>query len=222
MAAGVTEHAWYALHDPLRTFFRKRVRDEETAEDLLQDVFLTVHTHADSLRETDKLERWIYQIARHRLIDHYRSKKLAVSLEDVDQEVLPEEDLPEEDVRAELAPSVAAMVNALPEPYREALFLTEYQGLSQRELADRLGLSFSGAKSRVQRAREKLKQLLLDCCHFEFDRLGRVIDYQPRCACCSTGSCQTPGEVSTSTNDCCGPVKVEISTLRLREKKPGS
>jgi RNA polymerase sigma-70 factor, ECF subfamily len=113
------------------------------------------------------------------------------------------EEVPEEDVQAELAPSVAAMVNALPEPYREALYLTEYQGLSQRDLAVRLGLSFSGAKSRVQRAREKLKQLLLDCCHLEFDRRGRIIDYQPRCACCTTTACQTnTGNVPTSS-PCC-------------------
>jgi len=70
--------------------------------------------------------------------------------------------------------------------YREALILTEYQGLTQKELGEKLGISFSGAKSRVQRAREKLKTMLLDCCHFEIDRLGRVIDYQPRCDCCST------------------------------------
>ena len=93
-------------------------------------------------------------------------------------------------MRAELAPSVAAMLERLPEHYREALVLTEYQGLTQKELAERLGLSFSGAKSRVQRAREKLKQLMLECCHFEFDCLGRVIDYQPRCCCCSQNTCQ--------------------------------
>ncbi len=178
MAADVTEHAWYALHEPLRAFLRKRVREAETVEDLLQEVFLRIHTHAGTLREGEKLESWIYQIARHRVIDYYRSQKPAISLEEVDQDTFLEE-LPEEDVQAELAPSVAAMVNALPEPYREALYLTEYQGLSQRDLASRLGLSFSGAKSRVQRAREKLKQLLLDCCHFEFDRLGRIIEYQP-------------------------------------------
>jgi RNA polymerase sigma-70 factor (ECF subfamily) len=108
-------------------------------------------------------------------------------------------------VQAELAPSVAAMVNALPEPYREALYLTEYQGLSQRELAARLGISLSGAKSRVQRAREKLKQLLLDCCHFEFDRLGRIIDYQPRCTCCSTRPEQIRQETAISSAPCCTP-----------------
>ena len=202
MLAEVTEHAWYALHEPLRAFLRKRVRSEEAAEDLLQDVFLRIHTHADTLQEEEKLESWIYQIARHRVTDYYRRQKFMLSLEETDQETLLEE-LPEEDVQAELAPSVAAMVNALPEPYREALYLTEYQGLSQRDLATRLGLSFSGAKSRVQRAREKLKQLLLDCCHFEFDRLGRVIDYQPRCACCTAGSCESTQEENSAFPGCC-------------------
>lgn len=202
MLTEVTEHTWYALHEPLRAFLRKRLRSEEAVEDLLQDVFLRIHTYADTLREEEKLESWIYQIARNLLTDYYRRQKPVLSLEETDQETLLEE-LPEEDVQAELAPSVAAMVNALPEPYREALYLTEYQGLSQRDLATRLGLSFSGAKSRVQRAREKLKQLLLDCCHFEFDRLGRVIDYQPRCACCTAGACQRTQEATLSSPGRC-------------------
>lgn len=211
MAVEITEHAWYALHEPLRAFLRKRVRNEETVEDLLQDVFLRIHINAETLREGEKLESWIYQIARHRVIDYYRRQKPIMSLEEVDQDAFLEE-LPVEDVQAELAPSVAAMVNALPEPYREALYLTEYQGLSQRDLATRLGLSFSGAKSRVQRAREKLKQLLLDCCHFEFDRLGRIIEYQPRCGCCTAGACQPNTVDDTSSATCCVLSETAAST----------
>jgi RNA polymerase sigma-70 factor (ECF subfamily) len=101
---------------------------------------------------------------------------------------LPEE-LPDEDIITELSPCVRTMVTSLPTQDRQALILTEYQGLTQKDLAERLGLSFSGAKSRVQRARAKLKQQLLECCHFELDRRGHVIDYQPRCACCSAGAC---------------------------------
>src|SRR2546423_8933278 len=99
------------------------------------------------------------------------------------------EEAGDDDVIKELIPGIKVMVDSLPADYREALYLTEYQGLTQRELAERLGLSFSGAKSRVQRAREKLKQMLLECCHFELDRRGHVIDYQPRCAYCSIGTC---------------------------------
>ncbi|GCE14934.1 RNA polymerase sigma factor SigZ [Tengunoibacter tsumagoiensis] len=202
MAMDVTEYAWYALHEPLRAFLRKRVRHEEAVEDLLQDVFLRIHMHADTLRDGEKLESWIYQIARHRVTDYYRRQKFELALNETNQDTWLV-DMPEDDMQAELAPSVAAMVNALPEPYREALYLTEYQGLSQRDLATRLGLSFSGAKSRVQRAREKLKQLLLDCCHFEFDRLGRIIDYQSRCSCCATATCQTEARLSA----CCVPAE---------------
>jgi RNA polymerase sigma-70 factor, ECF subfamily len=202
MRADITEQTWYALHEPLHAFLRKRLRNEETVEDVLQEIFLRIHTHAETLRDEEKLESWIYQIARHLVMDSYRRSKPVVSLEEVDQEALLEE-MPEEDLQAELAPSVTAMVQARPEPYREALLLTEYQGLSQRELATRLGLSFSGAKSRVQRAREKLKQLLLECCHLEFDRRGRVMDYQPRCTCCTGGGCPTHAAAESGGSGCC-------------------
>jgi RNA polymerase sigma-70 factor (ECF subfamily) len=87
-------------------------------------------------------------------------------------------------VIAELIPCIKEMLDSLPNDYRQALILTEYQGLTQKELGEKLGISLSGAKSRVQRAREKLKTMLLNCCHFQFDRLGRVIDYQSGCDCC--------------------------------------
>ena len=183
-----TEQTWNALHDPLRIFIRKRVPNDESAEDLLQDVFLKIHMHIDALRDEERLESWVYQIARNLIIDYYRRQTLTMPWEEAEP-LLPVEELPEEDVRTELAPAVVAMARSLPEPYREALLLTDYQGVSQKELSARLGLSFSGTKSRVQRAREKLKQLLLNCCHFEFDRLGRVIDYQPRCHCCEQQTC---------------------------------
>ena len=68
----------------------------------------------------------------------------------------------------------------LPEPYREALVLTELDGLTQADAATRLGLSTSGMKSRVQRGRGQLRDLLLGCCEIELDRRNRVTDYVPR------------------------------------------
>ena len=125
-----TEQAWNALHNPLRLFIRKRVPDDDSAEDLLQDVFLKIHTHIGTLRDEEKLESWVYQIARNLIIDYYRRQTPTTSWEEAEP-LLPVEEIPEEDVRAELAPSVVAMARYLPEPYREALLLTDYQGLSQ-------------------------------------------------------------------------------------------
>ena len=185
-----TEQAWYAFQAPLKQFIRKRIQDDATAEDILQEVFLKVHLHIETLKDVKKLQGWIYQITRNTIADYYRGLKATTSLEEVFQ--LPE-DLPDDDVITELFPAVRAMVKSLPEQDRQALVLTEYQGLTQKEYGERLGLSFSGAKSRVQRAREKLKQMLLECCHFELDRRGHIIDYQPNCQCCSTGACYADG-----------------------------
>ncbi len=193
-----TQQVWDAFHTPLQRFIRRRVPDEATAEDILQEVFLKIHQHIETLKDVKKLESWIYQITRNAITDYYRGKANMVTLELPEVLQLPAE-LPDDDMVTELFPSVRAMVNSLPERDRQALVLTEYQGLTQKEFAKRLGLSFSGAKSRVQRAREKLKQELLECCHFELDRRGGVIDYQPRCQSCSAGGCCTDETASSST-----------------------
>ena len=188
MSVTTTEHIWEAFHTPLQQFIRRRVSDEATAEDVLQDVFLKIHLHGEGLKDVKKLESWIYQITRNAIIDSYREPRPVATLESPEVLDLSEE-LPDDDVVSELLPCVRAMVRSLPELDRQALVLTEYQGLTQKELSERLGLSFSGAKSRVQRAREKLKQQLLECCHFELDRRGHIIDYQPRCHSCETAAC---------------------------------
>jgi RNA polymerase sigma-70 factor (ECF subfamily) len=181
-----SEQLWETFSGPLHQFIQRRVSDPHSAEDILQDVFLKIHTHIDTLRTQDRLTSWIYQITRNAIADYYRAQRPTAEL----VETLPVTDeLVDDDVVRELSPCVAAMVEGLPEVYHEALRLTEYEGLSQKALSDRLGISFSGAKSRVQRARAKIKEQLLDCCHFQFDYAGRIIDYQSRCACCASGTC---------------------------------
>ena len=172
---------WDQYSRRLLAFIRSRVWDDAEAEDILQQVFTRVHRHLCCQPDWNKPEGWFYQIARNLIVDHYRRRREMVEI----PESLPAEpDLPEEDPETVLALSLTEMVNELPEPYRQALVLTEYQGLSQQQLAESLGISLSGAKSRVQRAREKLRDMLLRCCHIEFDRRGRIVDYYERCCCC--------------------------------------
>ena len=190
-----TERVWETFHAPLQQFIRRRVADGAAAEDLLQDIFLKIHLQADTLKDVKRLEGWIYQITRHAIIDYYRRARPTMSLDTADVVDLPEE-LSADDVVTELLPCVQAMVQSLPVQDRQALILTAYQGLTQKELGERLGISFSGAKSRVQRARERLKQQLLGCCHLELDRRGRIFDYHPRCDCCVQGDCCS-GEQTT-------------------------
>lgn len=168
----------------LEKFIRVRVADEMAVDDVLQEVFIRIHTSLCCLRQPERVESWIYQVTRNVIIDQYRRNKheplpLADHLD-----LAVEADFYEEDPEAQIASSLYETVLELPPLYRQALLLTEYQGLSQVEMAEKLGISLSGAKSRVQRARQKLKDLLLACCHFELDRRGTIIAYQERCCCC--------------------------------------
>ncbi len=176
------ESLWVQYCCQLKAFIRSRVADEDDVEDLLQEVFIRIHTHLCCLRDLSKLESWIFQIARNAIIDHYRSRRPSVELS---ESIAIEGEFDTYDPAAHLALSLGGMVAELPVPYRDALVLTEYQGLNQRQLAERLGISFSGAKSRVQRARHMLRDMLLTCCHFELDRRGAIIDYYERCCCCN-------------------------------------
>jgi RNA polymerase sigma-70 factor, ECF subfamily len=176
-----TEQVWHDLHSDLQAFIDRRISDSHASEDILQDVFARIHTHAPTLRDETRLQSWIYQITRNAIIDYYRGQKSVVEIPDT--LAAQAEDI-EIDPASALAPCVKLLVEELPHKYREALRLTEYEGLSQIEAAHRLGLPISTFKSRIQRAREQIKQTLLQCCHFEFDRMNRIIDYYPHCEGC--------------------------------------
>ena len=177
------ESLWEQYCCQLKAFVRSRVTDEDDVEDLLQEVFIRIHTHLCCLRDLSKLESWIYQIARNAIIDHYRGRRPGVEL----SESIPssEDETDAYDPEAVLALSLGGLIDELPALYRDTHVMTEYQGLNQRQLAERLGISFSGAKSRVQRARRMLRDMLLACCHFELDRRGAIIGYYERCCCCN-------------------------------------
>lgn len=178
-----TEKVWKQHRRALHGFILKRVESAAVAEDLLQEVFVRVHARIGSLKDEDSLNAWLYQIARNAIIDHYRSEKRSAEL----TESLVETDEAERSEQQALAECVLPFVKQLPEPYREAIMLTEIEGMSQIDLAKKLGLSPSGAKSRVQRGRAKIKEMLLDCCEFEFDSHGTVIAYERRQADCCEG-----------------------------------
>lgn len=172
----MTRDNWQVFDSNLRQFIKRRVQNEYDAEDILQDVLFKVHCNLSKLEDPDKLLPWIYQIARHGIVDYYRSRKIALPLSDLLEN--PAGEAFADNFNEEITPCIKPIMEDLPERYRQALSLVYIEGMTQREVAENLGLSISGAKSRVQRGREKLKKKLLDCCRFEFDTTGNILDYQ--------------------------------------------
>jgi len=181
-----TQLIWEQFNQRLRNFILSRVNDPEDADDLLQDVFVKIHQNIHKLRDDERLLPWLYQITRNTITDHYRKQRPNTTLPD--EELLA--DLPKKPTAAdEIALSLKEFITDLPPKYSQALMLTEFENISQKDLAGRLALSHSGAKSRVQRGRALLKQNLEDCCQFEFDRYGHLIDYTPNESnCCDNCS----------------------------------
>ncbi len=186
LAESGNARTWQTYRAELFRFVLARVGEPALADDIVHDVLLKAFARMEALEDPGKLRAWLHRIARNALVDHYRSRRPS--------EPLPV-DLASEDegevarAEQELARCLAPLLDGLPAPYRRALTLAELEGLPQREIAEREGVSLSGAKSRVQRARHMLRDALLACCRVELDQRGGVVDYQPRgCAPCETST----------------------------------
>lgn len=187
-----TNEVWEEFGDRLKQFILKRVRDEYDAEDIRQDVFLKIHSNIANLKDEARLGAWAYQIARNAIVDYYRHRTETTVLPETTEAI--EEPVAGADTTNEVALCLEPTIGHLPEKYREAIILTDFEGLTQKEMAVKLELSLSGAKSRVQRARRQLRDMLLECCHFEFDRLGNILDYQPKAHTCRYCAGRLTGE----------------------------
>ncbi len=168
---------WEEFSNALSGFIFGQVRDETVTDDILQEVFVKIINNIDKLKDKTKLRAWLYQITRNTIIDHYRHHKTEVTIPKILEDIADEPEV-EAQFSEELGPCIKALVERLPDKYKAAIELTEFEGLTQREMGDKLGLSLAGAKSRAQRGREKLRQLLFECCTFEIDRRGNILEYQ--------------------------------------------
>ena len=188
---------WEDFAPPLRAFLARRVPAGVDADDLLQDVFLRVVRHLGTLRGTERPEAWLFQIARNALRDTLRARQRRDGRTDALEIDLPAESDSERVRLAEaaLAPCLTGMIRRLAEPYRTALELTSLQGLTQAEAARHAGISISGMKSRVQRGREQLRQMLVHCCEIDVDVRGGVSDFHLRFAG-ACGESELPGSTS--------------------------
>jgi RNA polymerase sigma-70 factor, ECF subfamily len=177
------ENIWTQFHRSLKALIVKTVKDPDDAADILQDIFLKIMLHSDKIERADNLRQYLYGIARNATNDYFRNKKITIDNQHSDEPTQGEEITPS--LNAAIAECcMRNFIAQLPEKYREALILTEFEGVSQKELAKLLHISYSGAKSRVQRGKEKLKDLLFDCCAYKSDRYGNLLDAEAtNCGC---------------------------------------
>jgi RNA polymerase sigma-70 factor (ECF subfamily) len=217
--------AWRELEAKLRPFVARRVRSSVDVDDIVQEVFLRMQRGLPALRDEERFGPWVYQVARSALVDHQRvaARHRVVDAGVVDELTAEEEE--DDRVAEQVSSYVAPFIAMLPSPYREALTLTELEGLTQKQAAEMLGVSLSGMKSRVQRGRVQLRRALEDCCSIALDARGRVVSCEPR----PDGKLPQSVGSGPSASACCRPAdagrpsgdehaSVEGSAERYRER----
>ncbi len=179
-------HIWNQFHKELRGFIAKKIRNPADTDDILQEVFVKIIRHADKIKQAENMRSYLYGMVRN-AVNTYFQQRQSQHLH-TDTAIVADISASEADTLKTTIGEccVRPFIQQLPEKYKEALLLAEFQGVSQKDMAEQLQISYSGAKSRVQRGREMLKDRILNCCAYESDRYGNLIESECRdksCGC---------------------------------------
>lgn len=173
---------WTDFHKELRSFIYNKIRNSADTDDILQEVFIKIIRNIDKVNQSENLRQYLYGIVRNSINDYFKTNK-NISLDN--EQVIPFTESEIQSLNETIAQCcIKPFINKLPDNYKQALLITEFQDVSQKELAEKLNISYSGAKSRVQRGKEKLKELILNCCSYQSDKYGNLIDTDDKnCGC---------------------------------------
>lgn len=189
--------AWNQHEAELRGYLTRRLGDPRQAEDLLQDTFVKALGLGSAFCTLNNARAWLFQVARNQLIDHLRRQRPTVAL---DTNIAEQE--PAIAAVETLAACLPRALSALDEQDREVISACDLEGMSQLDYARQQGIGLPGAKSRVQRARRRLRKQLQTACRVRFDDDGRVCCFVPAKPGADAGNDPDPGADPADSKAC--------------------
>lgn len=173
-----SEFLWESYSNDLKRYVFSQIKDEDTTNDVLQEIFIKIHLNIATLQKKESVKSWIFTIAHNTLMNFLNKKSVPFAIGEVVDDFSTEEEV--HSAKSCLLP----LIKNLPEKYREPLLLSEIKGKKQAEVAELLGITLSGAKSRIQRGRKLLQQGFMDCCHYKLNEQGFLIgEHQDKADC---------------------------------------
>ncbi|RAJ82312.1 RNA polymerase sigma-70 factor (ECF subfamily) [Chitinophaga dinghuensis] len=176
------------FYQALYLYALKQLKDEHPAKDAVQEVMYRITQAHNKGTTISNIRAWLYQTLRHVIADHYRQhgKSIVEFSDDINEFEI--ENSPEETTSI-LNDGMRAIIQLLPPKYATPLTWSDIDGISQKVVAKKLGISLSAAKMRIQRAREKLYHLFNECCDIVYDKNGAFA------SCSIKDSCQALQEI---------------------------
>lgn len=155
-----SEQIFKDYHDKVLHLIYGKINNYTLAEDLTSEVFLKVYSKLDTFDETKaSISTWIYRIAQNTVIDYFRTRKV---YSEVPEEIAQESEIDDEILNNETLDALADALTELPERDRDLIILHYYHGLTLKEAAERIGMSYSNAKLVHNKSLVVLERLMKD------------------------------------------------------------
>lgn len=180
-----TPKFWQNYGKPLKSYVRKHIADPDVAKDVLQDIFYNIFTYCQRYDFSCEkagirnLRAWVFQTAHNAIMTHYRTEKKQVHLDGMEDSLAADS---RTDVYSEISQYIPPLLTCLPEMYATPLRL-DLQGIRQQDIAQQLNMSLPATKSRIQRSRLMLKDLLSDCFHLTLTQQGKMESFEVKADC---------------------------------------
>ncbi len=167
------ENIWEEYKKPLLNFIKTKVNNNNIGEDIVQDVGIKLHTALYKNQEINNYKSWLFQVARNTIVDYYRKNKIPTTT------IKDQPEIAETSMSSACVCDLSGFViqNYLPKQYADALYLSDIEQKSQKEIAKILDLSLTATKSRIQRGRKKLKELVTDCIEISYNTKGQITGF---------------------------------------------
>lgn len=161
---------WETYNQDIKRFVFSKVKDEQLANDLLQETFIKAYSKLDTVVDEKKVKSWLFSIARNATLDYFRKSNKTVPLNafDIKDEFWEEQPHSPQDC-------LPGIIKNLPKKYRDPLFLADIKGVKQTDVAKRLNLPVPTVKSQIQRGRKLIKQGYMDCCNYTENEKGQLV-----------------------------------------------
>ena len=167
---------WEEFSGQIRGYLLGKVRQKDDADDLLQEIFIKIHNNINTLQDEKKLAPWIHQIVRNTLTDYYRKRDLETAELNEESTSIPDADVPDDIYSECVNGCLKVFIDRLPDKYKKPLVLSDIKEHKQKDIAKEMNLSYSGLKSRVQRGRNMIKDMFVDCACIASDGTSRIDD----------------------------------------------
>jgi RNA polymerase sigma-70 factor (ECF subfamily) len=162
--------------DQLHNMICKKVGHDDHCHDIMQEVYLKIMLNLPKISRATNMAAYLVTIANNTVTDHYRKPGQVTEAELSDNCIGLEEEQQKDRAFQLTDCCLRPMIESLPAIYRDALIFTELEGMKHRDYAEVAGISLSNAKMRVQRAKAELKEVIMQCCNYEFDSYGNILD----------------------------------------------